>query len=431
MGFVGAVLVVDSDTDSRRSIATTLSRAGHDVVHVDGGEAALVALDRQRFDVVVTELRLPDMDGLVLLDTIKAAAPEIGVLFVAQKASVTETVKVMRRGAITMLEKPIAQDELLSEVTAAVRTMTESRPPGPRDGVKETIARGKSTVDRHIGRFIVRGRIGTGGMGSVFDGVDPEIGRPVALKTLDPQDSLVAEVDQKDLARFRREAHVIGNLVHPNIVALYEFGFDEKLGRFYLAMERVHGESVRRLIDRFKRISVERALAITYQVVDALELAHRSDVVHRDIKPTNIIVTAAGVAKVVDFGIAQLPRSEITDPGQLVGTVSYLAPEMLLGKSTDSRADQYAVGAVLYEMLTGQQLFPSAEFEQMAKAILDGATVDFKAHGVRVPRRLSKVLSRMVSRDPADRFDDEMALLTELASVGKKLSLVLQPAVPR
>ena len=399
---------------------------------MDDGDAALRALDAKPFDMVVSELRLRDMDGLALLEMIKAAAPTIAVLFVAEKASVAEVVKAMKRGAVSLLEKPVAHDELMGEVSAAIRSRSESRPPGPRQGSKgELVALAKQPVEKKIGRFVIRQRIGTGGMGAVFDCVDPEIGRPVAVKTLDPQDSLVAEVDATDLARFRREAHVIGNLVHPNIVALYELGFDEDLGRFYLVMERIHGESVRRLIDRYSRISVERAITITYQVVDALELAHSAEIVHRDIKPTNILVTAAGVVKVVDFGIARVPQSEITDPGVLVGSVSYLAPELLLGKKADYRADQYSVGTVLYEMLTGAQLFPCREFEQTAKMILGEPPAPLKTHGIRVPRRLTKLLDRMLAKDPGHRFDDELGLLKELEAVGKKLGVVLKPAVPR
>ncbi|MGZ7018613.1 MAG: serine/threonine-protein kinase, partial [Acidimicrobiia bacterium] len=204
------------------------------------------------------------------------------------------------------------------------------------------------------GRYRLEREIARGGMGTVWDADDPLLARHVAVKTLD----VAIGMDETIRARFRREAVTAAAVTHPNIVATYDTGEDD--GVAYIVMELVHGITLRQLIDRDGALPVAQAADITYQVADALSVAHARGLVHRDVKPGNVLVQPDGRVKVTDFGIAKAADSggeELTRTGMVVGTARYLAPEQVDGRDVDERVDLYSLGLVLYEMLCGKAPF--------------------------------------------------------------------------
>jgi serine/threonine protein kinase len=217
------------------------------------------------------------------------------------------------------------------------------------------------------GRYRLEQRIARGGMATVWLSHDELLGRRVAVKTLHPD----LAVDEKLRGRFRQEAIAAAALSHPNIVATYDTGEDD--GSAFIVMELVEGPSLRQVIDKSGSLDPGPAVEIARQVAAALEHAHRNGIVHRDIKPANVLVPREGLVKVTDFGIAKATGSaDLTRTGMVVGTARYLSPEQVQGLPTDARTDVYALGLVLYEMLTGRPAYQGDSEMATAVARLTG-----------------------------------------------------------
>ena len=220
-------------------------------------------------------------------------------------------------------------------------------------------------IPRALGRYEVVDLIGQGGMGALYRARDPRIGRYVAIKLLRPG------YDTPELRdRFSREAAAAGSLSHPNIVTIYDVG--EHDGMPFIAMEYVRGETFADLVCLRPPLAIARKVQLMEEVCAGLAHAHEAGIVHRDIKPANLIVGPEGTVKILDFGIAKLTDAGITLPGAIMGTLNYMSPEQVKGTPVDARADIFAVGAVLYELLSHQQAFPSQVPTEVLNLILHG-----------------------------------------------------------
>ena len=258
------------------------------------------------------------------------------------------------------------------------------------------------------GRYRVVRRIDAGGMGVVWEAVQVDLGRRVAVKTLHAH----LATDATTLERFRREATQVAALRHPNIVQITDFSAGEGADPFYV-MEYLEGSSLAEIIRRTGRVAPERAVFISLQVLAALGVAHEAGLVHRDVKPGNVFVTpiagGADLVKVLDFGVAKVvrdgpPSSFQSDVRHVVGTVSYMAPEQLLGEAIDGRADLYAVGATLYHALAGRRPFEEATSPvELTRAICRDAPEALDA-GAGLDAALARVVARALAKSPDERF---------------------------
>ncbi len=268
-------------------------------------------------------------------------------------------------------------------------------------------------IGKTLGHYEITDKLGQGGMGSVWLGQDSKLGRQVAIKTL-PEEFAK---DEERLARFEREAKLLASLNHPNIATIH--GLEEHEGTRFLVLELVEGDT---LADRLKRgaIPVEESLTLALQIAEALEAAHEKGVIHRDLKPTNIKVTPDGKVKVLDFGLAkafagdgsdvnlsQSPTLSLaaTQQGVILGTAAYMSPEQARGQEVDKRADVWAFGCVLYEMLTGMQAFQGATVSDMLAAALK-TEPDWSALPGETPSLIRRLLSRCVEKDRKRRIPD-------------------------
>src|SRR5688572_15628477 len=252
-----------------------------------------------------------------------------------------------------------------------------------------------------LGRYQIVSTLGRGAMGTVYRAVDPAIERTVAIKTLNPDlpDENLAEVKE----RFLREAKSAGRLNHPNVVTVYDVG--EANGIAYIAMEYLEGKSLRQLLDAGPQ-PLRTVVEIAAQIADALDYAQRYGIVHRDIKPANIMLSPGGIAKLTDFGVAYMPSSSMTQTGAVLGSPKYLSPEQCLGLPVDGRADIFALGIVLFEMLAHKTPFEGPDitvFNLMQRICTEPAPRVTQVNG-NVPPAFDYILGRALAKRPEERY---------------------------
>ncbi len=265
----------------------------------------------------------------------------------------------------------------------------------------------------HLGHYEIVEELGRGGMGVVFKGYEPALGRYVAIKELSP----ALAHDANLVERFLREARSMAVLNDPHIIQVYFIGTDETTGQPFFAMEFVEGDSLSGLLKREGKLSVENALKIMQQTALGLATAHDKGVIHRDIKPGNLMLTPRGNVKIADFGIALATQDfskKLTSTGEFVGTPGYLSPEICIGKTVDQRSDIFSLGVVLFEMLTGRVPFMEESPLGLMLEVVKAEFPDIRQLNGEVDLQAAEILARMVAKDPADRFQDCHALAEAL-----------------
>jgi serine/threonine protein kinase/Flp pilus assembly protein TadD len=280
-----------------------------------------------------------------------------------------------------------------------------------------------------LGHFEILTQLGAGGMGEVYQARDIRLERNVAVKVLPER---LAQ-DPVAMARFQREAKSIAALSHPNIVAIFDIGNDQGLN--YVVMELLEGQTLRKRL-RASALDWTTTLEIGTAIADGLAAAHAKGIIHRDIKPENIFVTTGGVIKILDFGLARLgPKNALsaepsaatlsveTNPGVLLGTVAYMSPEQVRGLPADARSDVFALGCVLYEMVTGKRPFPGDTSADVMAAILHNVPPLLTESGRERPAALDRTVGTCLEKDPARRFQSAAELAAALRSVGREIAL--------
>jgi serine/threonine-protein kinase len=262
-----------------------------------------------------------------------------------------------------------------------------------------------------IGRYQVSDELGKGAMGVVYKASDPTIGRTVALKTM--RLDVHAEKHDAMLRRFQHEARAAGRLSHPNIVTIYDAG--EAEGIFYIAMECIEGTTLASMLHKRRALSALEIVEIGTQICAGLQYAHFRKVVHRDIKPQNIMLAAGGAVKIMDFGIAKAGAS-LTHTGEVLGTPHYMSPEQVKGQDLDGRSDIFSLGVVLYEMVTGEKPFTGQNVTAVVYQIVNEEPVPPRELDVSIHPGLSMIITKCLAKDPEDRYQEAGDLATALKS---------------
>jgi serine/threonine-protein kinase len=266
-------------------------------------------------------------------------------------------------------------------------------------------------------RYVIKRKLGSGGMADVYLAEDQELGRRVALKLLNDRHA----ADDQFVERFRREAQSAAGLNHPNIVSIFDRGRAE--GTYYIAMEYLDGRTLKELLVRNGPTPIPIAIDYARQILGALSFAHRNGIIHRDIKPHNIIVGSDGRLKVTDFGIARSGASQMTEAGSIVGTAQYLSPEQARGAPVDPRSDLYSLGIVLYEMLTGNVPFTGDTPVEIAMKHLSQIPEPPSKLRPEVPHDLDAVVMRALSKEPDQRYGSTEEMDADLARVARGVAV--------
>jgi serine/threonine protein kinase len=261
------------------------------------------------------------------------------------------------------------------------------------------------------GRYQIVSELGRGSMGVVYQGFDPLIGRTVAIKTMLVEGVGTAEFEEYK-ARFQREAQAAGILTHPNIVTVYDFGEDN--GVLYLAMELLKGKSLQDMVQEQNVLPLETIVPMYEQVCSALDHAHRNNVIHRDIKPANIMILDSGLVKVTDFGIAKMMSMGMTQAGQILGTPNYMSPEQVKGRGVDGRSDIFALGVILYELVTGEKPFGGQNITTVIYKIINENPIPPRELDATIHPGLSYVISKALAKNPDERYQSCRDLAEDL-----------------
>ena len=268
-----------------------------------------------------------------------------------------------------------------------------------------------------IGRYEIRQELGRGMMGIVYLADDPVLGRPIALKTI--QLAFVAPETEREAfeKRFLGEARVAARLTHPGIVVVHDVGRDPDTGTLYIALEYLRGSTLAEVTASGAPLPWREALGITARLARALHHAHAEGVIHRDVKPANVMLLPSGEVKVMDFGIAKVPQQDLTAAGQFFGTPLYMSPEQARGDAVDGRSDLFAAGAIVYRLLTGRAAFAASNVTAILSRVLTERPQAPSTVAPGIPEAADYVVGRALSKDPADRYPDGETMAEDIDDV--------------
>jgi len=282
-----------------------------------------------------------------------------------------------------------------------------------------------SLIGAQLGKYEIQAEIGRGGMGAVYRGYDPDLERSVAVKVLAPH--LVWE--KEFVQRFLREARAAARLNHPHIVTIYDVG--QQGERYYFVMEHLEGQTLTELIHQRGPLAPDEALALLRPLAAALDEAHRAGLVHRDVKPANVIVSPTGQVKLTDFGIARAAQeTRLTDTGAIVGTPDYMSPEQAKGLAIDARSDQYSLAVAAFEMLSGEAPFQADSTLALLHKIVYEPPPPISRLQPHLPAGVEAALEKALAKEPGERYDTAGEFVETLARAlaGEKIAPAIPPA---
>jgi DNA-binding response OmpR family regulator len=408
---VARVAVCDDDPNLLEFVVRALAPKGHDVRAYKDGQDALDAImgapEGERPELLVSDVQMPRLDGFSLTRAIRKifSKSQLPVVLVSVLDAEDDILRGFDAGANDYLVKPYRVPQLQAKVQVLLR---EREVLGAFDetGIDETrhaIERAERLPDDAplpftIDKYEAREILGRGGMGTVYRAVERGTNRSVALKLLAP---LVAQ-DRAGLARFFREAATLGRIESPRIVRAIDSGLD--LGRYFLAMELVPGTSAKARLQNDGPYTPREAALVGRDVALALEALGEKGLVHRDVKPSNIIVGADGRATLVDFGLARASSDQdLTGTGEAIGTPHYIAPEVLRGAPCSARSDLYSLGVTLYELVSGRKAHPGATAFDVYQSLFMGPRVDVRKARPEVGEALARIIDQLIEVDPSTR----------------------------
>ncbi|MEW6210164.1 MAG: protein kinase [Acidobacteriota bacterium] len=440
-GEIGAILVVDDNEMNRDILSRYLRRQGHDVAAAAGGSEAFTLMRQRRFDLVLLDVMMDEMDGFEVIRRMKGdpALSDIPVIFISALDDTQGKVRAFKAGGVDYITKPFQAEEVVAraenqlKISRLQRELARQNQELMRRNEELMAARKRTELVFSAlaealpgtvldDKYHLEHKIGSGGFGAVYHALHRGLNRPVAVKVFRP---MHGNDSPEGLERFQREGISASRINHPNAVAILDCGISSA-GIAYLVMELLEGKTLTDEMEEKERLTVARSIEIITPVCDVLAEAHRLGIIHRDIKPDNIFLHQSRdgeIVKVVDFGLAKVLDAENVDramtmAGKIVGTPVYTAPERFFDKPYDGRADVYSLGIVMYEMLTGRVPFQPVEGGIYAVAVmhLTKEPQPLRELNSDIPEEVEAVVMKALVKDAENRptAEEFLALLRSL-----------------
>ncbi len=406
------ILVSDDDPQVLRLVSLCLEHAGHQVVSTaDPCEVAELAA-RESFHAVILDVMMSPISGFDVLSELRAnpATASVPVLFLSGRSGGEDRVRGLKEGADDYLVKPFEPEELELRVERLISWSARGTgKPGSSQG---------TPGGRYMGRYEVRDVIGEGTMGRVYEGWDPRLQRRVALKTI-RLDSIITERQRHDmLERLRNEAVTVARFNHPNIVAVYDMGDADETA--FMAMEYVDGVSLSHYLKKVGSLGVERWVPLALGMVRGLAAAHEGMVIHRDVKPGNVLLGRDGGIKMTDFGVAHIV-SKVSDPAkQLYGTPGYVPPEVLRQEPYTQAGDLFGLGGTIFQAAAGVHPLVGANLRVTIQRTLEGEVRSLAELKPEFPEEIVALVTALLAMDPDERPPAAVAVkvLESVAAAG-------------
>ncbi len=418
------ILFVDDDKDHSKLVQDWLSFEKHEVAAVYCGSDAWKALEASEYDLAILDWDLPDIDGIDILARMRQSGKATPVIMLTGRTSVDDKERGLDSGATDYLTKPFHMKELSARVRAALRNSQAAGPVHKSLGADNQDLLKKADLEGSAlaAHYEFLDLIGEGGAAIVFKARHPQLAKFVAIKMLHKQ-----ELSQESIARFEREARVISNLEHPNIVSVYDFGLTERKHP-YMVMEYIKGQSLDQLLEEEDHLEFSEAKLLLLSVCDGISYAHENQVLHRDIKPANVMLKQiAGrqpLPKVLDFGLAKVTQESqkeiaLTKEQQIFGSPPYMSPEQVKGKVLDLRSDIYSFACMLFQVVTGYPPFCGDSAQEIMIGHINEAPLTFEevCPEITFPAGLEKLISKCLAKNPDHRYQSMKDVYKDLSAI--------------
>lgn len=404
------VLVVEDSEDVRENVVRLLQLDKYEVDEAGFGEDAIKLLNSNEYDVLILDWELPDMTGVQICAYYREQGGLAPVMMLTGKSSVADKETGLNIGADDYLTKPFEAREFLARVKALLRRAAMPKPIKAEAAILRELGAGGNLVGKVLcGKYEIVDVIGEGGMGAVYKAKHKNLGHFVAAKII-KKDQMLEERNRK---RFEQEAKIMALCKHRNLVMVYDHGHNDD-GCPYIVMEYLEGQNLGSIISDRHRMPFEEALPIFMQICDALQHAHQNGLIHRDLKPGNVMLIEdeeGMTVKVLDMGLAKIMPSgadagqHLTQTGEIFGSPLYMSPEQGLGNALDHRSDIYSMGCLMYEVLTGTAPFKGDNFIQTVFAHINSPAEPFAkvAPDVRIKSAVERAVLTCLAKDPGKR----------------------------
>jgi DNA-binding response OmpR family regulator len=391
------VLIVEDEDQLRNLLVAVLGSEGYEVESAESADVGLPLVQKNTYNCILSDVMMPGMSGTDFLGKVKEICPATEFIIMTGFPKVDSAVQAIKVGAFDYISKPFELHEIKERVSAAI-THGKALSEGQMDA---TLITDKST--RYLAGYSIARTLGEGSMGIVFlaERVVNDETKKFAMKIIKNN---TYSGKNEAVERFFKEAKTAGQIDHPHIIKVLEHGYAREENIPYLVMEYFEGVTLKKAIQSKKVLDFKTRVRIIQQIARALDAAHELNIIHRDIKPDNIMIAEDGHAKLADFGIAQLPDSEQTNVMKIIGTPYYLAPEGYNSPKVGNQADIYSLGTVAYELLLGARPFDAETISALGFRVQTENPIEPLKVDKTFPVNLQAILEKMLKKDTAERY---------------------------